>query len=212
MSIMDYFKYTLGVDRAASSSPKENQIEKKEIKQIPFIKLEPSEEFIHKQEENGCYLPSEYEKDVKRFFPLRAIGRSAGIDLRSAVNQTIRPGETQLISTGFIWNIPTGYVGMVCSRSGLALKKSVIVLNSPGIIDENYTGEIKVILYNLGKENFVILSGDRIAQMVMLKSAILPFYRDVPEESVDEEWKTANLSECSEALRGSGGFGSTGME
>lgn len=108
----------------------------------------------------------------------------------------IAPGETITLPTGFAWNIPAGFVGMVCSRSGLASKHGVVVLNAPGIIDPDYTGEIKVILHNTSKGTVMIYHGDRVAQML-----ITPAIGGCCVTEVAELPKTE---------RGDGGLGSTG--
>lgn len=92
---------------------------------------------------------------------------SAGLDLHSILATTILPGERQLVGTGLRVNLPNGTEGQVRSRSGLAAKHGIIVLNAPGTIDEDYQGEIKVILYNAGDSTFSIEKGDRIAQLVV---------------------------------------------
>ncbi|SIN59709.1 dUTP pyrophosphatase [Parasphingorhabdus marina DSM 22363] len=121
---------------------------------------------------------------------------SAGMDVRAAETASIAPGKRALVGTGFAFAIPEGYEVQVRPRSGLALKKGVSVLNTPGTIDSDYRGEIKVILANLGEEPFVVERGDRIAQIV-----VAPVQRGnlVEVESLDE------------TARGSGGFGSTGV-
>lgn len=130
--------------------------------------------------------------------PSYATEHSAGLDLRAAVEEPVilKPLERALIPTGFVFEIPEGYEGQVRPRSGLALKKGVTVLNSPGTVDSDYRGEVKVLLINLGREEVVINRGDRIAQMV-----IAPVCR---VELVEVE-------EVSQTSRGEGGFGSTGM-
>ena len=122
---------------------------------------------------------------------------SAGIDLKASnsENITIKPGATFLIPTGIAIALPVGYEAQVRPRSGLALKYSVTVLNTPGTIDSDYRGEIGVILINHGKNDFVVTTGLRIAQMVIAKY-----------EKVEFEFTT----ELSETTRGEGGFGSTG--
>jgi dUTP pyrophosphatase len=122
---------------------------------------------------------------------------SAGMDLRAAnENDILIPkGKTALIPTGIAIALPLGYEAQVRPRSGLALKKSVTVLNTPGTVDSDYRGEVGVILINHGEEDFVVKKGERIAQMVIAKYefAELEFVRDL-----------------SETERGEGGFGSTG--
>ena len=125
---------------------------------------------------------------------------AAGMDLRAAVPAdaaiTLQPGQRALIPTGFVFEIPAGFEGQVRPRSGLALKHGITCLNSPGTVDSDYRGEVKVILANLGEEPFVIERGMRIAQMV-----IAP----VTQVAVRE------VTQASETTRGAGGFGSTGV-
>jgi len=122
---------------------------------------------------------------------------SSGMDVAAHIedNIIIDPGEKALVSTGLSISIPVGYEVQIRPRSGLAAKKSITVLNSPGTIDADYRGEIKVILINLGKEKFVVKNGERIAQMVVCP---------VIQASLDE------VKELSDTARGAGGFGSTG--
>jgi dUTP pyrophosphatase len=124
---------------------------------------------------------------------------AAGMDLLAALApgelQTMRPGERVLIPTGLIFEIPEGFEAQVRPRSGLALKHGVTVLNSPGTIDADYRGEVKVLLINLGAETFTIERGTRLAQVVFAPV-------------VQASFQTA--TELSESERGAGGFGSTG--
>ncbi len=124
---------------------------------------------------------------------------AAGMDLRAAVADgapvTLTPGERGMIPTGLTIALPPGYEAQVRPRSGLAAKHGITCLNSPGTIDADYRGEVKVILINLGQEPFVIKRGERIAQMV-----IAPVTR--------AEMKL--VAELDETKRGAGGFGSTG--
>lgn len=131
--------------------------------------------------------------------PSYATPLSSGLDLRAAIEQpiTVKPLERVLIPTGLILEIPEGYEGQVRPRSGLALKKGITVLNSPGTIDADYRGEVKVILINLGSEEVVIEPGERIAQLVI-----------APVQRV-EVMEVENLTPTS---RGEGGFGSTGLK
>jgi dUTP pyrophosphatase len=122
---------------------------------------------------------------------------SAGLDLAAALDSamTIAPGDRALVPTGLAMAIPPGFEGQVRPRSGLAVKHGVTCLNSPGTIDADYRGEVKVLLINHGREPFVVQSGERIAQLV-----IAPVTR-------------AQLTEVNElpgSARGEGGFGSTG--
>jgi dUTP pyrophosphatase len=122
---------------------------------------------------------------------------SAGADLRALLKTslTLEPGERVAVPTGLRIELPPGYEAQVRPRSGLALRKGITCLNSPGTIDSDYRGEIKVILVNLGGESATIESGDRIAQLV-----VAPIARAV--------FKGADSLKSTE--RGSGGFGSTG--
>tara|TARA_B100002019_G_scaffold77736_1_gene67057 strand:+ start:72 stop:506 length:435 start_codon:yes stop_codon:yes gene_type:complete len=122
---------------------------------------------------------------------------SAGMDLRAYVEVpiTLNPGERKLIKTGLHIELPEGYEAQVRPRSGLAFKKGITVLNSPGTIDADYRGDIGVILINHSNEEFAVNSGDRIAQLVISKF-----------EKVD--WETSD--EINSTSRGDSGFGSTG--
>ena len=122
---------------------------------------------------------------------------SAGMDLRAHTDTpiTLQPMERSLIKTGLFIELPVGIEAQVRPRSGLALKKGITVLNSPGTIDADYRGEIGVILINLSNEPFTINSGDRIAQLVIAK-----------HERAD--WQ--QVESLTETERGAGGFGSTG--
>jgi dUTP pyrophosphatase len=122
---------------------------------------------------------------------------SVGFDLASIEDLTIEKGKTALIPTGLAFELPHGFEMQVRPRSGLALKHSITVLNSPGTIDSDYRGEIKVILINHGDEDFKISVGDRVAQAVITKVELVDF----------EE-----VHELSESERGSNGFGSTGKQ
>ena len=123
---------------------------------------------------------------------------SAGMDLMSFLVEPIiiKYGEFKLISTGIYIKLPESFEAQVRSRSGLALKKGVTVLNSPGTIDSDYRGEIGVILINHSKNDFIVKSGDRIAQLVIAK-----------HESII--WK--NVDSIDSSIRGDSGFGSTGL-
>ena len=125
--------------------------------------------------------------------------KSAGMDIRAFVKQEllIKPLERILVKTGLYMELPNNVEAQIRPRSGLALKKGITVLNSPGTIDADYRGEIGIILINLSKENFIIKSGDRIAQMVITK-----------HESIN--WEVTSKLPRSE--RGSSGFGSTGLK
>ncbi|WP_374574951.1 dUTP diphosphatase [Phenylobacterium sp.] len=124
---------------------------------------------------------------------------AAGMDLRAAVEDeaplVLRPMERAMVPTGLAFALPAGFEAQVRPRSGLAAKAGVTCLNTPGTVDADYRGEVKVILINLGAEDFTIRRGDRIAQMV-----IAPV--------VQAAW--AEVAELDETVRGAGGFGSTG--
>jgi dUTP pyrophosphatase len=122
---------------------------------------------------------------------------SAGMDLHANLNEviTLKPGERKLIPTGLFIELPVGYEAQVRPRSGLALKNGITVLNSPGTVDADYRGEIKVLLINHGSENFEIAHSDRIAQMIIAK------HEQIEWESVDD---------LNDTERGSGGYGSSG--
>lgn len=124
---------------------------------------------------------------------------SAGMDLAAALSDgeavTLAPGERTLVPTGFAMALPSGYEAQVRPRSGLAAKHGVTVLNTPGTIDADYRGEVKVILANLGEATFVIERGMRVAQMI-----IAPV--------VQASWQV--VDDLDDTARGAGGFGSTG--
>jgi|TARA_B110001452_G_scaffold193308_1_gene163271 dUTP pyrophosphatase len=124
---------------------------------------------------------------------------SSGMDIAASIKENIEinPGEKSIIPTGLILSIPKGFEIQIRPRSGLAAKKGISVLNTPGTIDADYRGEIKVILINLGKENFIVENGLRIAQMV-----VCPIVQANFEEVKDLDKTT----------RGEGGFGSTGTK
>ncbi|MFD2116777.1 dUTP diphosphatase [Paenibacillus yanchengensis] len=124
---------------------------------------------------------------------------AAGYDVHAAVEEevTLMPGERKLIPTGFAMAMPPELEAQVRPRSGLAYKHGITCLNSPGTIDADYRGEVKVLLANLGQEPFVITRGERIAQMV---------FQFVPQITIVES------EELSETVRASGGFGHTGVK
>ena len=124
---------------------------------------------------------------------------AAGMDLRAALDDplTLGPGERALVPTGLVFELPPGHEGQVRPRSGLSIKNGITVINSPGTIDSDYRGEIKVPLINLGNETFTIERGNRIAQMV-----IAPVVQAVFEE----------VQKLDQTTRGEGGFGSTGTK
>ena len=123
---------------------------------------------------------------------------SAGMDLRAYLPEgaiVIKPLQRVLVPTGLFMEIPEGYEGQVRPRSGLAIKNGITVLNTPGTIDADYRGEVKIILINLSDTDFTINSGDRIAQIIFAKC---------------EQMEIVNVETLSETERGAGGFGHTG--
>lgn len=124
---------------------------------------------------------------------------AAGMDIRAALEQpiTLKPGERMLIPTGLQMALPQGFEAQIRPRSGLAIKHGITMLNSPGTIDADYRGEVKVIAINHGQEEFTIHHGDRIAQMVIAPVVQLP---------------VKQVEDLDETERGSGGFGSTGLQ
>ena len=123
---------------------------------------------------------------------------SAGMDMRAYIEEPIimKPMQRILVPTGLYIELPTGYEAQVRPRSGLAIKKGITVLNSPGTIDADYRGEIRVILINLSDEDFVVADGERIAQMIISRHETI-------------EWDQVQV--LNESERGSGGFGHTGL-
>ena len=122
---------------------------------------------------------------------------SAGMDLRANIDDPVvlKSLDRTLVPTGLFIELPAGYEAQIRPRSGLAYKKGISILNTPGTIDADYRGEIKVILINLSKEDFIIKDGERIAQMIM---------------SAHEKAEWLQVEELIETERGSGGFGHTG--
>lgn len=131
--------------------------------------------------------------------PAYATSGSAGLDLPAAVETplTIAPRSRALVPTGFSIAIPAGFEGQVRPRSGLALKHGITVLNTPGTVDSDYRGEVKVLLINFGDEPFVVTRGMRIAQLV-LASVV--------------QAEIVGVEELDDTARGSGGYGSTGVD
>ena len=124
---------------------------------------------------------------------------SSGMDIAAYINEDIiiNSGDKALIPTGFSLSIPQGYEVQIRPRSGLAIKKGITILNTPGTIDSDYRGEVKVVLINLSKDKFTVQNGERIAQMVVCP---------IIQVSIEE------VKELSETNRGIGGFGSTGTK
>ncbi|MBJ6122019.1 dUTP diphosphatase [Sphingomonas mollis] len=134
---------------------------------------------------NGLDLP----------LPAYATSGAAGMDVVAAESLTLQPGGRAAIATGFALAIPEGYEVQVRPRSGLALKHGITCLNTPGTIDHDYRGEVKVILTNLGDEPFAVVRGERIAQLV---------------PAVVQRAALVEVAELDDTVRGLGGFGSTG--
>ena len=127
--------------------------------------------------------------------PAYATDHAAGLDVVAAEDLTLAPGERAAVATGFAIAIPHGFEVQVRPRSGLAFKHGITVLNTPGTIDSDYRGEVKVILANLGPEPFAVVRGERIAQLVPAAVQAARF---------------AEVDELDDTARGAGGFGSTG--
>ena len=123
-------------------------------------------------------------------------GSASGADIFSCEDLLIGPGEIKLVSTGFSMAIPEGFEGQIRPRTGLAFKHGISVLNTPGTIDSDYRGEVKIILINLGKKDFTVKQGDRIAQLIITEVARASFLI---------------VEELDETQRNEGGFGHTGL-
>lgn len=135
----------------------------------------------------------------KHNLPSYTTEASAGMDLRANISEPIilRPLDRTLVKTGLFIELPIGYEAQVRPRSGLALKKGITVLNSPGTIDSDYRGEVGVIIINLSSKDFIVEDGERIAQMVITKH---------------EKIRWENAENLADTERGLGGFGSTGIK
>ena len=140
-------------------------------------------------------LVKKFDKDIK--LPTYKTSGSSGMDLVAYIKNKIAidPGATAIIPTGIAVAIPKNYEIQIRPRSGLASKNSISVLNTPGTIDSDYRGEIKIILINLSKKSFIVKSGDRIAQMILCPVS---------------KAKLREVERLPKTLRGRGGFGSTG--
>ena len=128
-------------------------------------------------------------------FPAKAHDDDAAFDLRAAKDSVLIPGRSTLVPAGFKIELPVGFEAQIRPRSGLALKHDLMLTNSPGTIDAGYRGEVGVIMYNGGKNDYEVKRGDRIAQMVICK---------LPEVQLNK------CEELTESSRGEGGFGSSG--
>ena len=135
----------------------------------------------------------------KQQLPQYATPLSAGMDLRANLDEsiTLRPLERRLIPTGLHIALPEGYEAQIRPRSGLALKKGITVLNSPGTIDADYRGEVMVLLINLSQEDFMVNAGERIAQMIIARH---------------EQGEFVLVDELDDTERGEGGYGHTGVK
>jgi len=142
-------------------------------------------------------LVKKFDKKIK--LPVYKTSGSSGMDLMAYVKNkiNIKPGKTATIPTGIAVAIPKNYEIQIRPRSGLAAKKSISVLNTPGTIDSDYRGEIKIILINLGKKSFIVRSGDRIAQMILCPVVKI---------------KLKEIKILPKTIRNKGGFGSTGKQ
>ena len=138
-------------------------------------------------------------KSLSGVLPQYETAGAAGMDIRAYLDDpvTINPGERALVPTGLFMEIPEGYEVQIRARSGLAIKKGITVLNSPGTIDADYRGEICVILINLSDQPFLINDGERIAQMVIARHE-------------QAEWEQVDVLD--ETERGAGGFGHSGVK
>ena len=140
-------------------------------------------------------LVKKFDKNIK--LPTYKTSGSSGMDLMAYIKNkiTINPGKTAMIPTGIAVAIPKNYEIQIRPRSGLAAKKGISVLNTPGTVDSDYRGEIIIILINLSKKSFVVKSGDRVAQMILCPVA---------------KGKLQEVKNLPKTVRGKGGFGSTG--
>ena len=143
-------------------------------------------------------------KDKEGVLPVRKTDLSSGLDLKAYIDKRVvmKPGSRALIDTGWSVKIPEGYEAQVRSRSGMAYKYGLFVLNSPGTIDRDYEGNIKVLLQNASAEDFIVLNGMAIAQLVIAPVAIV--------EPIDVRTGVLFQLDHAPVVRGSKGFGSTG--
>jgi dUTP pyrophosphatase len=134
--------------------------------------------------------------DPRAALPERAHDSDAGYDLRALEPETLAPGQRAMVRTGIAIELPHGHAGLVLPRSGLAARHGIALVNAPGLIDEGYRGEVRVLLLNTDREQpFDVAPGDRIAQLVLVR-------HEAPE--------LAEVAELDETVRGAEGFGSTG--
>lgn len=147
----------------------------------------------------GCAMKINIINKSGQALPAYETNHAAGMDIRANLSEPVllKPMQRVLIPTGLFMELPVGYEAQVRPRSGLAFKHGITVLNSPGTIDADYRGELKVLLINFGEEPFEIRHGERIAQMIIARHETA-------------EWIT--VEELSETARGAGGYGSTGKQ
>ena len=140
------------------------------------------------------------EKDADIPLPTRATPGSAGFDLRAALDGdlVLAPGQREAVPTGLAMAIPPGFEGQVRPRSGLALKHGITLINTPGTVDSDYRGELRIPLWNSSDTTYVVRRGDRVAQLII-----------APVVAAELEW-VSDLAELDPTQRGSRGFGSTG--
>ena len=145
---------------------------------------------------NFCWLLADHERDLH--LPNYETKGSAGMDVEAAISESIEiiSGDIILVPTGFAIELPSGYEMQVRPRSGLAVKHGITIVNSPGTIDSDYRGEVKIALINLGKKSFTINRGDRIAQLVLARIS---------------RAKICQVTTLNVTDRGTGGFGHTGV-
>jgi dUTP pyrophosphatase len=167
-----------------------------------LMSIELLEKQLNKQKTINKTIDIKFINKSNNPDPIYAHEGDSGFDLRSSMEEKVilKPGERKLIDTGLFFQLPDGYELQVRPRSGNALKYGITVLNTPGTIDTHYRGEIKIILINLGQEDFIVEHGDRIAQGVVAPRVSTEFGRLI---------KVENLGETQ---RGSDGFGSTGRK
>ncbi|WJZ02855.1 Deoxyuridine 5'-triphosphate nucleotidohydrolase [Corynebacterium freiburgense] len=154
---------------------------------------------VNIQQDSGTQLRIPIRRlDNELPLPQRAHRGDAGVDLMSTSDLELQPGQRALVGTGIAIALPLGYAGFIHPRSGLAAKHGLSIVNSPGTVDADYRGELKVCLINLDPQNPIAISrGDRIAQLVIQKVELCEF---------------TEVSELDATLRGDGGYGSTGVE
>jgi len=149
-----------------------------------------------KENKEGRFFVKVKKLDPEAVYPQYQTPGSSGMDLVALTDQFLNKGQIRLVSTGLAFEIPTGYEGQIRPRSSLASRHGVTVVNSPGTIDSDYRGEVKVALINLSTESYKVTKGDRIAQLV-----IAPVMKAEIEA----------VTEVTDSERGEGGFGSTGQ-